>query len=185
MFAAKLTPQDHENLRQWFLEGTGYTECAKRLQNKVTKQRLKQIAQKMGIDATSIRIETNWQSHQEKMVAKFGDKWQDAKWRRSAIYQAMREKFRAKKANANRTGVEFTIPFGELTFPTHCPVLGIEIDYFSEGRQENSPSFDRFDPSKGYVSGNVAVVSWRANRIKNDGTAEELRKIADWMAKHQ
>jgi hypothetical protein len=97
----------------------------------------------------------------------------------------MREKYRLKKANANRSGKEFTIAFGELDFPTHCPILGIELDYFSEGRQENSPSFDRFDPSKGYVSGNVAVVSWRANRIKNDGTADEHQKIADWMSKHQ
>ena len=54
MFASKLTTQDHENLRRWFSEGIGYTECAKRLQNKVTKQRLKQIAQKMGIDPTEI-----------------------------------------------------------------------------------------------------------------------------------
>jgi hypothetical protein len=40
---------------------------------------------------------------------------------------------------------------------------------------------DRIIPEEGYVAGNVNVVSYRANRIKNDGTAEEHLKIADWM----
>jgi hypothetical protein len=96
----------------------------------------------------------------------------------------MREKFRAKKANAIRVGIEFTIEFGELTFPTHCPILGIELDYFSEQRTENTVSFDKINPTTGYVSGNVVILSWRANRIKNDGTAEEHRKIADFLHQH-
>jgi hypothetical protein len=63
-------------------------------------------------------------------------------------------------------------------------LLGIELDYFAERTQENSPSFDRVDSSKGYVKGNVIVCSWRANRIKNDGTAEEHRKIYEFLSKY-
>ena len=93
----------------------------------------------------------------------------------------MKEKFRNKKGN--KYGWEWTIEFGDLEFPSHCPVLGLELDYFTEGkgRLENSVSFDRVDPTKGYVKGNVIVMSWRANRIKNDGTFQEHQLIADFM----
>lgn len=42
-------------------------------------------------------------------------------------------------------------------------------------------SLDRIVPSLGYVPGNVAVISHRANRIKSDATADELRAVADWL----
>jgi hypothetical protein len=72
--------------------------------------------------------------------------------------------------------------FSDLELPDLCPVLGIPLDYsFGKGlRTDNSPSIDKIVPSKGYVPGNCIVISWRANRIKNDGTPEEHKKIADF-----
>jgi hypothetical protein len=35
----------------------------------------------------------------------------------------------------------------------------------------------------GYVKGNVAVISHRANAIKNNATAEELQMVARWVSK--
>lgn len=65
--------------------------------------------------------------------------------------------------------------------PTHCPYLGIplhwEIDRGSNvrtGALPNSPSLDRLDPSKGYIRGNVIIVSHRANSIKNNASEIEL-----------
>ncbi len=70
--------------------------------------------------------------------------------------------------------------------PTHCPILGIELDYaVSKSPSDNSPSLDRLDHSKGYVKGNVVLCSVRANRIKNNGSVEEHRKIADFMEQWQ
>jgi len=89
----------------------------------------------------------------------------------------------AKKNNAFRKGIPFNIGPMDVDFPKYCPILGMELDYFSEGRPvpENTPSFDRIDPTEGYIKGNVAIISWRANRIKNNGTAKEHRMIAEWM----
>jgi len=50
-----------------------------------------------------------------------------------------------------------------------------------DGRRDDSPSIDRLVPNAGYVPSNIIVMSDRANRIKNDGTAEEHRRIARFM----
>ena len=46
---------------------------------------------------------------------------------------------------------------------------------------ESSPSIDRVNPLKGYTKGNVAILCWRCNRIKQDATPKELRIIAGFM----
>jgi hypothetical protein len=46
---------------------------------------------------------------------------------------------------------------------------------------EGSPSIDRIDNNGGYTVDNIAVISWRANRLKNNATSDELRQIAEWM----
>jgi hypothetical protein len=176
----KLTDEEHQQVLQWGTEGVGITEITRRLDNKVTKQRIQQILEKNKIPVTKIKREKAFDELNQRMFAKWGPKWHDKEYRRSAIYDAMRQKFRSKKHNNSK--YEWTIEFGDLTFPTHCPVLGIELDYFSEETHtDNSPSFDRVDSSKGYVKGNVVIMSWKANRIKNNGTADEHQRIADFM----
>lgn len=181
MFKPKLTEQDRQNIITWASEGVGYTEIASKLDNKVSKQRIKQLCKRYGIDAFQIGRGKRLEERENRMVAKWGEEWNNSSTRKSYIYQSMRSKFRQKRANAINAGKEWTIEFGDLSFPTHCPVLNIPLNYFAEKRCESSPSFDRINPSLGYVKGNVAVISWRANRIKNDGSAEEHRLIAEWL----
>jgi hypothetical protein len=63
-----------------------------------------------------------------------------------------------------------------------CPALDIPL-VFGGGRgpKRNSASIDRIMPSLGYVSGNIAIISHKANSMKQDGTAEELRRVASWL----
>ena len=64
--------------------------------------------------------------------------------------------------------------------PKYCPVLGIEIkSNTTNAPLDSSPSLDRIDSSKGYIKGNVRIISNRANRIKSDATIEELRKVLE------
>lgn len=181
VFKTRLTPQDHTLIKDMALRGEKLDTIAKAVSTPVSRQRIKQITQKLNIDSFSIRQKQLEKEHTDKMFKKWGSGWADKEHRKSLIYQTMREKFRKKKANATKTGIDFTVDFGELTFPTHCPILGLELDYFSETRAENTVSFDRIDSNKGYVTGNVVVISWRANRIKNDGTADEHQKIASFL----
>lgn len=89
--------------------------------------------------------------------------------------------FTRKKQNAKNTKWDWNITMSDLLWPSHCPILGIELDWFAEKRQENSPSIDRIDSNIGYEKGNVCIISWRANRIKNNGTKEEHQLIVDFL----
>lgn len=144
----------------------------------VSKQRVQQICSKYGILKQLYGKGYKRVRREEEYKKKWGDKTD------TDLYRELRQKFRQKKANALRLGKIWTVSFGDLDWPTHCPILGLEIDYFSEGRIENSCSFDQIIPNLGYTKENTRIVSWRANRIKNDGTAEEHRKIYEWMSRN-
>lgn len=138
----------------------------------ISKQRVKQICNQHNIKSTVI-------VKQEIKQRKYFDKWGNKT--NTDLYNACRTKFNRKKTTAKKNGIEWDIKFGDIIWNESCPILGGKLDYFAETTQENSPSFDRIDPTKGYIVGNVQIVSWRANRIKNDGTAEEHRLIAAYL----
>lgn len=89
--------------------------------------------------------------------------------------------FAAAKVRAKRVGVPFSITLQDLVVPEFCPILGIKLKHGTVTERDDSPSLDRVIPSLGYVQGNIAVISHYANRLKNNGSSEEHRKIADWM----
>lgn len=181
-YKRKLTPEEYAKILELAKNNVRASDISRMLEGKVSKQRVHQIMKKNNVtNADQIREERT-RKWADKMSLKWGKDFLDPEARKDLVYQQMREKFRQKKSNNFEH--EWTVEFGELEFPSHCPVLGIELDYFAERTQENSPSFDRVDSSKGYVKGNVIVCSWRANRIKNDGTAEEHRKIYEFLSKY-
>jgi hypothetical protein len=67
-----------------------------------------------------------------------------------------------------------------LPLPSHCPVLGIELEIGGSSRH-NSPSLDRIVGARGYVRGNVVIISDLANQIKSCATPAQVRKVADWF----
>jgi hypothetical protein len=90
--------------------------------------------------------------------------------------------FLRKKHKAKERGIEFSLKLEDVVFPTHCPALGVELSYVQRGgnpgSRPNTASFDRIDPSKGYIPGNVIIVSELANRIKTNATVEQIERVA-------
>ena len=100
--------------------------------------------------------------------------------RRSNTSAALRW-YQAKR-RAAEFELDFDIDIDDCEAPELCPVIGIPLYSNPNGPPtDNSPTVDRIIPSMGYVKGNVAVISNRANRIKNDGTYEDIRLVADWL----
>lgn len=87
-------------------------------------------------------------------------------------------------ADARRRAKDKQLPFDicvdDVVLPNVCPVLGITLQIGTDNR-DTSPSLDRLDPAKGYVKGNINVISYRANTLKNNATSEELLKVVKWM----
>lgn len=87
---------------------------------------------------------------------------------------------RTRKSKARKAGIEFSITADDFEPTYFCPLLrSIEFNFSNDGKSRSSSmSLDRIDPTKGYVKGNVQLISQRANRIKNNATLEEFEEIA-------
>jgi len=93
------------------------------------------------------------------------------------------------KARCKRSNVPFAITKDDIELVSHCPALGIELDYNTTqtGRgmatSPNAASVDRIIPHLGYVPGNVQIISWRASRLKNDISIDEMDKMISYYQK--
>lgn len=89
------------------------------------------------------------------------------------------------RSRAKKRGLPFNIELSDVVIPPHCPALGIPLvrNTGGAGWRSGSPSLDRIIPELGYVKGNVIVVSWRTNQIKNNATVHELIRIAEFYSK--
>ena len=105
---------------------------------------------------------------------------------RDPVLKKQRRMFCRLKAQCRKRGVQFNLEFSEIHFPERCPVLGTRLVYRGSRRikeEAATPSFDRLNPRKGYVTGNVAVISMRANRLKSDATLKEVKSVYAYMKK--
>lgn len=84
------------------------------------------------------------------------------------------------RKRAKELGIPFDLTKDDFHIPDLCPVLGMEMrrNVGHTVPAQNSPSLDRIIPERGYVRGNVVVVSLRCNRIKYNATVDELLKVA-------
>lgn len=91
----------------------------------------------------------------------------------------------AARNRAKKTGLEFNIIKADLHVPETCPILGTPLRMDAAPLSPEAPSLDRVDNTKGYVRGNVRVISSRANRLKSDNTRGTLLSILSYLEKAQ
>ena len=85
------------------------------------------------------------------------------------------------KTRAKDCGVEFTITKEWVmdNLVDVCPLLGLSLDYAAKRSYDASASLDRKDSSVGYTPENCKVISFKANRIKNNATVDEIFRLAE------
>lgn len=84
------------------------------------------------------------------------------------------------KQRAAKSGIPFDIEPSDIVIPCSCPILGTILTPF-EGGLGTSPSLDRRVNDKGYVKGNICVISSKANNCKSDLTLEEAERLVEYM----
>lgn len=92
---------------------------------------------------------------------------------------------RSLKCRCAKSGIPFDLSSEDILslIPSDglCPAIGIPI-VFGGKLSRNSPSIDRVIPANGYVRGNVKIISYKANAMKQDCTdPAELRRLADYL----
>lgn len=88
------------------------------------------------------------------------------------------------KYRAKRKGISFRLQLKDLVIPKRCPVLDVRLIRGEKGMNDRSPTLDRIRLTRGYTKGNVAVISFRANRLKSDAKIWEVEKILKYMRKY-
>lgn len=125
-----------------------------------------------------------------------GRKRDPAKYNRKALdyYYANQEVIRAKrkewaKANPTRSllanaknrakkkNLEFNIELADIIIPEFCPITNLKLETGPGKIHYASPTLDRIDNSKGYIKGNVAVISNKANKHKGELSIEEIKQL--------
>ena len=87
------------------------------------------------------------------------------------------------KVRAKAKNIPFDLEVTDIIIPEFCPVLGIKLERATGRPTASSPSIDKIVPSLGYVKGNIIVISYRANMIKNNATPEEILLVGEFFKK--
>lgn len=106
-----------------------------------------------------------------KRAAEHSYQWRDRNrsHERDLLYSA--------KQRARLKNLPFDLELEDIQIPERCPIFGIPLESSGGLSNPNLATLDRLVPEKGYVRGNVWVISWRANRMKGDASLDELRTL--------
>jgi hypothetical protein len=91
-------------------------------------------------------------------------------------------KVRAKKEN-----LPFDLDAEELckTIESVCPITGLVINFSKiQNGSDDTPTLDRIVPERGYVNGNVKIISNRGNWLKGNLNIEICENIINYLKRH-
>lgn len=133
----------------------------------------------------------NWQKHRkakkQKICKSCVAKKEREYYRQDPIRTWRYNTLRSAKKRAANKRLEFDLDNNYLQkiFTQYCPISS-EPFVFSLGKPHpNSPSLDRIIPEKGYVKGNVVVISHKYNTYKSNYSLEDLEKLIVYIKKYK
>lgn len=93
------------------------------------------------------------------------------------------------RLRAKKRGLVFSVTVDDVkaVMPSdnRCPITG-DIFEFGVGKVgPRSMSLDRINPNLGYISGNIAIISFLANTMKNDCVDPQIfLRLAEYLRRH-
>ena len=92
----------------------------------------------------------------------------------------LRHSFCSAKSRAKKLKIEFNLTLDYIKYLYNvqnglCAISGIPMSYkYQDNTVDTRISVDKIDPKKGYIIGNVQLVCWAVNRMKQDMNLEQL-----------
>jgi hypothetical protein len=124
------------------------------------------------IELSREKLRTRYRLNSEKIKKYNQDFYSIPENRKKKILFKARER-------AHKEGISFDITLEDIVLPDKCPYLGIPLTHdLGKGQLPSNSSIDRIDSSKGYIKGNVQIISRLANTMKSNATYEQLLAFA-------
>lgn len=155
---------------------------------------LKQEAERYTRERDKILVRNKaWNASHPEEMNKISKKWSDANPEKRAeigkkAHKKRKEKSRESiifwqaKTRAKKAGIPFNIEISDIVIPEFCPVFPeIKLCLTNENTWFDSPSLDKLIPSLGYVKGNIRVISFKANAMKQDASWQEIQRLSEWL----
>ena len=96
---------------------------------------------------------------------------------------------RRTKSRCKDRGIPYSLTpeYLESIWVDKCPVLGTHIRVLPAevNGKVIEGELDKFIPSLGYVKGNVHFISTKANRMKSDGSIQDVEALLSWMKQQE
>lgn len=112
----------------------------------------------------------------QKRSPKHHNSWGDME---QELNREKRVKFNIAKSLAKRNGHQWNFSFSDVDWPSHCPILGLPLAYFSEGRTDSSVSIRLIDMAN---SPSLLICSYRATKLLQFSD-EELQAVLKYRHK--
>ena len=141
------------------------------------KRKLEQSAKYRATHKEHIKKYSNEYNMRPEVVERKAVWYQNNKKNRSINGQIIDMIARAKN-RAIEKGVPFNLTIEDVTYIDICPLLNIPLNWEGGPRTKNTPSLDRIIPEKGYIKGNVRIISNLANMMKSYASSEELKTFS-------
>jgi hypothetical protein len=120
-------------------------------------------------------------NNKEKIITK-NKKWYESSRKVKFTEDPQHYLWYVARTRSRQKGTEFTISKEDVIIPEFCPILNIVLSK-GDGYLPNAMSLDRVDNDKGYIPGNVRVISRRANLMKSSLTLDVLEKLIKYIKK--
>lgn len=85
---------------------------------------------------------------------------------------------RQARQRSKRKNIPFNLTESDLIIPNQCPFLETPFILGKKFNYQYTYSLDRIDNNKGYIKGNVQILTMKANNMKNSASLNELLMFA-------
>ena len=147
---------------------------------KKEKKRLYDIEYNKKNKEHKYKIRKVWKEKNKEKISDQNRKWYRLNRKEKSKKNPQYYLWYTARTRARKFKIPFTITPDDINVVKHCPITGNKL-VVGDGYNPDSVSLDKINNSKGYIKGNVRVISRWANLKKSDLDIETCKKLIKYM----